>query len=105
MEYLTVIIGRQTFYIDKTKIVGIIQHPVIYRIPDGDENIEGLSLYNGKLVAYIRLGDICSHRCGIVLNTGNKILYGVAVENIGEEEKIPGELSAIITGVWGRNSD
>lgn len=105
MEYLTVTIDRRTFYIDKTKIVAIIEHPVIYKVPDGDEKIEGLSLYNGKLVAYIRLGNICSYKCGIVLNIGNKILYGVAVEDIGEEEKSPGELSAIITGVWGRDSD
>lgn len=105
MEYIAANTGRQTFYVEKDKIAAILENPVIHKVPGADDKIAGLSLYDGRLAVYFYLEGRYAGPCGVLLDTGEKILYGFTAESVGVEDMAPGLLTAVMTGVWVIKSD
>ncbi|POP32356.1 hypothetical protein C3B58_12370 [Lactonifactor longoviformis] len=105
MDYITVNTGTRIFYIEKKMTEAIVRDPEILTVPEGEENLLGLSVYHGRLVVYHQLGDKKSYSCGIIIKAGGEMLPGIPADTVGEEEADPSCLTMLMEGVWGKKSD
>lgn len=105
MEFIAANTGRQTFYIEQDKITALVENPVIHKVPGADAKVAGLSRYDGRLAVYFYMEEKIQCECGILLDTGEKILYGITAKNVGVEDIDPALLSAVMAGVWVMRSD
>ena len=48
MEYITVNTGTKIVYIEKKMTEAIVRAPEILTVPEGDDNLLGLSIYQGR---------------------------------------------------------
>ena len=105
MEFITAKSGRQTFYIEQDKVAAIIDNPVVHKVPEADEKIAGLSLYDGRLAVYLYLEERAPWQCGVLVDTGEQILYGITARDVGVADVEPTLLCTVITGVWVMQGD
>ncbi|MDC7288147.1 hypothetical protein NXH76_10055 [Blautia schinkii] len=105
MEFIAANTGSQTLYIEKDRITAIVEKPVIHKVPGADEKVAGLSRYEGRLAVYLYMEEKIQCECGVLLDTGKKILYGITARDVGVEDIDPALLSAVMAGVWVMRSD
>lgn len=103
MEYITAINENKTLYIEKDKVAAILAQPRIQRVPGAGTNIRGISLYDGQIVVYYRLGN--GEGCGIIIKTDGESLMGITAEYPSQEDIEPGALTAVMPGIWEIKSD
>lgn len=100
MEYIAAEIGEKTYYIEKIKILSIIEKPEVYEVPGADSEIAGISAYGDRLVVYFNMGKGGHSACGIVVDTEHSVLYGLTAEHIWAQEMEPELLVSVLPGVW-----
>ena len=105
MEYITVNTGTKIVYIEKKMTEAIVRAPEILTVPEGDDNLLGLSIYQGRLVIYYQMGDKKSYSCGIIIKAGGEAMRGIPAVTVGEEEADSSSLTMLMQGVWGKKSD
>ena len=105
MEYIEVRAKKGKFYIEKDKIVSIVDTPGVFAIPDGDKRLSGLDFWGKRLVAYLNTGGDMAGKYGIILDLGEDLLYGLAVENVSEAAVESAALSPVMKGVWVMRND
>lgn len=106
MRYVTIHRAGQVFYVDEEQVQIIVEQPYIEKVPDGRQEIEGISCYNDKLVIYYRLSASREWSCAVILNNGRGNTFtGIAGDTAGQEEKSPERLYEIMSGVWGEKND
>ena len=84
---------------------GACLNVAILSVPEGDDNLLGLSIYQGRLVIYYQMGDKKSYACGIIIKAGGEAMGGIPAVTVGEEEADPSSLTMLMQGVWGKKSD
>lgn len=100
MDYIGARVGDRVFYIEQKRIRGLVEKPEIFRVPGGAAQLEGISLFENKLVAYVSAGEAGHCRCGVVFDAGENVLYGMGADELWNEETSPGCLLPVLTGVW-----
>lgn len=102
MDYIGASVGDRVFYIEKDRIRALVEKPEIYRVPGCIPQMEGISIYKDMLVIYGRFGETDHIRCGVVFDTGEAVLYGMAADDLylWDEEETPQQLRSVMTGVW-----
>ena len=113
-----VLSGGLWFPFPMKRLEAVRAFPVIVRVPEGPEDLVGISPYEGRLVPYYRVtsgpaeqestdGRPSEIRCGILFQTG-AVLIGIAADEIsGEtaisaeelEEQMPGRLWELLGGI------
>lgn len=106
MRYVTIYRSGQVFYMEEEQVLVIIEQPYIEKVPDGRQEVEGISCYNDKLVVYYKLGDASRQSCAVILNKGRGNTFtGIAGDAVGQEEKNSEELYEVMSGIWGEKND
>lgn len=106
MRYVTMQREEQVFYIEENKVMAIIEQPYIEQVPEGKQEVEGISCYKGKLVVYYKLAEGGGCSCAVILSSDREdTMTGIAGDVAGQEDKNPEELYEIINGVWGERND
>ena len=105
MIYITAKTGAGLLYIDRNLLKAIIIKPGIQKVPEASSDILGVSFFEKQLVVYYNLGGRTESACGIILDSGEKILTGIAAESAGEEEEDPQLLTPVMPGIWEKKID
>lgn len=100
MDYIAARIGDGVFYIEQGRIRALVEWPEIFPVPGAASELEGISIYKDSLVMYARIGKAGQMRCGIVFDAGETVLYGMAADELWDENEPPGQLQPVMTGVW-----
>ncbi len=117
-QYITLLRGGQTIYIDRDAVTAVVMRPVVQRVPGAGRGVQGISLYGKEMVVYYNPfvneeGEDGAEGqeqsvCGVILRTGNGKLAGLAGEATGEAVfsiEDADEVMSLGNGVWVKKRD
>lgn len=109
-EYIVIEYGGRQFYVEKSKIAGIVTRPRIQRIPQQSEDIMGISRYEEQLIVYVNLirqdrSGQGGYDCGIIMRAESGMLIGAVGNILGEYKGFLQERLALADGIWEKKCD
>lgn len=107
MEYVVLRNENHICYVEKRTTEAIVMNPIVQAVPDAKQELLGLSLYKGRLIAYYRLGESERYSCGVILKSqGRKnMMSGIAAMEASLEDMDEELLTEVFPGVWEYKGD
>lgn len=118
LPYMTLVRGGAILYIEKSVVMAVVMAPEIYKIPEADRWVQGVSFYEGQLVVYYdQLEEVkgagwlrrkVSPACGVIFRTSAGSLAGFIGDAMGETVFSAAEASDLVSmgnGIWVKKRD
>ena len=106
MRVITVKAGDKLLYVEPQYIEVVIAQPLIWKVPQAEEAIRGISCYEKKLVVYYQFSGETMADCGVLLKISDEFLSGIAADEVeGESDVEEEDMAQLMTGVWESKRD